>query len=377
MPIYKMQGKKDGRQRYRVRINYTDKNGKSHQIDRVAYGAAEAAQLEARLRAETAETTPETSNGIRTINDLYRAYIAAKKNEVRQTTLDKSTQIIERDIIPILGDVKLSRLSKAVLQDWKNQISDKPTAVKTKQHIYAELRAMLNYAEKMEYIQRNPLPAIGNFKDANFTKPQDQLHFYTPEQFKQYISAAEKSAQTITDWCFYTFFCMAFYTGMRKGEINALKWADIDGDIIHVRRSIAQKLKGDDLETPPKNRSSYRDLQIPTPLMQILHDHKARLQANPAYTEDWRVCGGIKCLRDTTIEKRNTTYAKAAGLPHIRIHDFRHTHASLLINEGINIHEIARRLGHSNIDMTLNTYGHLYPREEERALNVLNKIQIQ
>ena len=81
-------------------------------------------------------------------------------------------------------------------------------------------------------------------------------------------------------------------------------------------------------------------------------------------------------MRDTTIEKRNTAYAKAAGLPHIRIHDFRHTHASLLINEGINIHEIARRLGHSNIDMTLNTYGHLYPREEERALNVLNKIQI-
>lgn len=376
MPIYKMQGKKDGKQKYRVRINYTDKNGKAHQLDRVAYGAAEAAQLESQLRAETTQTVAEAPDGVRTVNDLYNAYIAAKKHDVRLSTLDKSMQILTRDVLPILGEIKLSRLNKTALQNWKNQIADKPTAIKTKQNVYAELRAMLNYAEKMEYIQRNPLPAIGNFKNANFAKPQDQLHFYTPEQFKQYISAAYASAQTITDWCFYMFFCMAFYTGMRKGEINALKWTDIDGDIIHVRRSIAQKLKGEDLETPPKNRSSYRDLQIPTPLMQILHDHKARLQADPSFTDDWRVCGGIKCLRDTTIEKRNTAYAKAAGLPHIRIHDFRHTHASLLINEGINIHEIARRLGHSNIDMTLNTYGHLYPREEERALNVLNKIQI-
>ncbi len=376
MPVYKMPGKKDGKQKYRVRINYTDKNGKAHQLDRVAYGAAEAAQLEAQLRAETTQAAAEAPDGVRTVNDLYNAYIAAKKHDVRLSTLDKSTQILMRDVLPILGDIKLSRLNKTALQNWKNQIADKSTAIKTKQNAYAELRALLNYAEKMEYIQRNPLPAIGNFKDANFVKPQDQLHFYTPAQFKQYISVVRDSAQTITDWCFYTFFCVAFFTGMRKGEINALKWTDIDGDIIHVRRSIAQKLKGGDVETPPKNRSSYRDLQIPAPLMQILKEHKTRLQADPSFTEDWRVCGGIKCLRDTTIEKRNTAYAKAAGLPHIRIHDFRHTHASLLINEGINIHEIARRLGHSKIDMTLNTYGHLYPREEERALNVLNKIHI-
>ena len=280
MPIYKMQGKKDGKQKYRVRINYTDKNGKAHQIDRVAYGAAEAAQLEAQLRAETTQTATEAPDGVRTVNDLYNAYITAKKHDVRLSTLDKSTQILTRDILPILGDIKLSRLNKTVLQNWKNQIANKDTAVKTKQNAYAALNAMLNYAEKMEYIQRNTLKILGNFKDANFTKPQDQLHFYTPEQFKQYISASQDSAQTITDWCFYTFFCVAFFTGMRKGEINALKWTDIDGDIIHVRRSIAQKLKGEDLETPPKNRSSYRDLQIPTPLMQILHDHKARLQAD-------------------------------------------------------------------------------------------------
>lgn len=171
------------------------------------------------------------------------------------------------------------------------------------------------------------------------------------------------------------FFSIAFYTGARKGEINALKWSDIDGDILHIRRSIAQKLKGGDVETPPKNKSSYRDLQIPAPLMEILSEHKERQkEASRLFTEDYRICGGERPLRDTSIENKNKAFSKAAGLPHIRIHDFRHSHASLLANEGINIQEIARRLGHSNVQMTWNTYSHLYPREEERAVEILNRI---
>ncbi len=79
-------------------------------------------------------------------------------------------------------------------------------------------------------------------------------------------------------------------------------------------------------------------------------------------------------MRDTGIANKNIEFADKAGLPHIRIHDLRHSHASLLANEGINIQEIARRLGHSKIEITWNTYSHLYPREEERAVQILNKI---
>lgn len=79
-------------------------------------------------------------------------------------------------------------------------------------------------------------------------------------------------------------------------------------------------------------------------------------------------------MRDTTIQHKNEKYSKLAGVKTIRIHDFRHSHASLLANEGINIQEIARRLGHSDIKMTWNVYAHLYPREEERAVNILNRI---
>lgn len=153
-----------------------------------------------------------------------------------------------------------------------------------------------------------------------------------------------------------------------------MKWTDIDGEYLNVTRSITQKLKGGDRETPPKNKSSIRTLQIPKPLIKILSEHKERYKQLRTFTEDFRICGGTRPLRDTSVENANIRFAKLAGLKKIRIHDFRHSHVSLLANEGINIQEIARRLGHANIEMTWNTYSHLYPREEERAVKVLNKI---
>ena len=238
---------------------------------------------------------------------------------------------------------------------------------------------MLKFAVRRGYIKTNPLDQIGNFKDVYFERPQDVLHYYTADQYRLFSKAARELAEsrdTAIEWGCYVFFCVAFYTGARKGEINALRWSDIDGNIMHIRRSISQKVKGDDLETPPKNKSSYRDLQIPRPLLDILAEHKQRQGSDPRFSEEWRVCGGSDTLRDTPIEKKNTAYAEAAGVPHIRVHDFRHTHATVLVNEGINIQEIARRLGHAKVEQTWNTYAHLYPREEERAVSILDKITL-
>ncbi len=371
MPIYKMDGKKDGKQQYRVRINYTDSNGKPKQIDRVAYGSAEAKELERKLNKELKEQTPATSM---TVQQLFDEYVSVKKHEVRETTLDKSIRTLKGNVLPSLGQIKIDKLNNKNLQKWKTEISERDLSLRTKQNFYKDFHSMLNYAVKMEYLPKNPLNNIGSFKEVYFEVQKDKLHYYTVDQFKKFISAAKESAESLSDWGYYVFFNIAFYTGMRKGEINALKWSDIDGDIIHVRRSIAQKVKGPDIETPPKNKSSYRDLQMPIPLINILNEHKERQKQTNGFTDDFRVCGGVQCLRDTGIANKNIEFADKAELPHIRIHDFRHSHASLLANEGINIQEIARRLGHSKIEITWNTYSHLYPREEERAVQILNKI---
>ena len=178
-----------------------------------------------------------------TVKDLYEQYMAAKKTEIRETTWDKSRRNLEYYIMPSLVDVKLSKLNASRLQQWKNDIGCMELSTVTKQNVYRELSAMLNYAVRMELIPKNPLSGVGTFRGPNFEKPEEKLHYYTAEQYHRFIAEAKKDEYRR----YYVFFSIAFYTGMRKGEINALRWTDIEGNIIHVRRSVTQKLKGDDV----------------------------------------------------------------------------------------------------------------------------------
>lgn len=378
MPIYKMDGKKDGKQKYRVRINYVDNLGKPHQIERVAYGSEEAKQLERELNYQIKNEKPAAKL---TVGELYNEYIKSKKSEVRETTLEKSKTVLTLHVLPFLSEYKIEKLTIPVLEEWKRQIEDKDLSIRTRKNIYSDFRTLLNYAVKMEYLQKNPLLKVGNFKAPLELKKE--MQYYTANEFQSFISAAKTYAESselsgsLFDWNYYVFFCIAFYMGMRKGEIYALQWTDIkDNNLMSITKSISQKLKGDDRITPPKNYSSIRTIEIPSPLVDVLKEHKLRCETFNDFSETDYICGGKRSIRDTTVQNMNDKFAKAAGVKHIRLHDFRHSHASLLANEGINIQEVAKRLGHTNIEITLKTYAHLYPRESERAMNVLNKIKI-
>jgi integrase len=337
-----------------------------------------AKDLERRLSAGIKDNTENPARKI-TVQQLYDEYANAKRYEVRESSFNKDSQNYRLYVQPTLADVRLDKLTAPLLQEWKVSIEQKGLAIKTRTHAYGIFRALLNYAVHMDYLTKNPLLKVGNFKDALHTK--SEMDYYTPQEFTQYISTAKRLARErqakhrdLSEWEFYVFFSIAFYTGLRKGEIHALKWSDIDGAYLSVKRSITQKLRGDDRETPPKNKSSIRTLQMPLPLIRILQEHRGRQEQLTRFSDDCRICGRERCLRDSTIQKRNERYANLSGLKTIRIHDFRHSHVSVLANNGINIQEIARRLGHSKVDETWNTYSHLYPREEEKAVDVLNGI---
>ena len=92
------------------------------------------------------------------------------------------------------------------------------------------------------------------------------------------------------------------------------------------------------------------------------------------FNDDWFVFGGLKPLVPTTIGRKRDMYCKKLGVKKIRIHDFRHSHASLLISKGVPITMISKRLGHSNIEMTFNTYAHLIPEDEDKAINALENL---
>ncbi len=378
MPIYKSTGKRDGLQKYNVRVNYMSDSGKPKQLTRTVYGLDAAKEMERRLEHDF-KVKDETPIKKMTVKQLFDEYIKFKQYEVRETTLDKTTRILRCHILPMLADISIEKLSAKILQEWKISLEEQGLGLKTKKNIFGELRTMLNYAIRMEYLSKNPLKKVGNFKGELAAK--QEISFYTPEEFRKFINVAKQKAMEkqaknhdLFEWHYYVFFCIAFYTGLRKGEIHALRWNDISNGYLSVKRSITQKLHHKDIETPPKNKSSIRTLQLPKPLIDILDEHKKRQQQLADFTDDSRILGDRLSLRDTSIQNRNILYASLAGVKRIRIHDFRHSHASLLANMGINIQEIARRLGHAKIEMTWNTYSHLYPKEEEKAMAVLNAV---
>jgi len=378
MPIYKTNGKKDGLQKYNVRINYISDDGTPKQLTRTAYGSEAAKDLERQLTKDVKSKGENSVKSI-TVQELFNMYVKSKEFEARESTLDKLIRNFNLYVKPTMENTRINKLTVSMLQEWKLLIEQKNLSLTTRKHAFSVLRATLNFAVKMEYLERNPLLKLGNFKDAFINKRE--MGIYTAEQFVQLINTIEKIAEErqakyndLSEWDYYVFFNIAFYTGLRKGEINALKWSDIKGSLLSVSRSITQKLKGGDRETAPKNSTSIRTIQMPLPLIKVLKKHRERQETLEHFTEDYRICGGERCLRDSTIHNRNIHYAKLSGLSPIRIHDYRHSHVSVLANEGINIQEIARRLGHSKIEETWNTYSHLYPREEEKAVDILNKI---
>ena len=373
MPIYKGNGKKDGLQRYNVRINYVDDSGQAKQLTRVAYGLDAAKDSEMKLTNEI-KVKGEKPMRKMTVQELFDEFIEVKACELRRTSTERMKQAYNKQVAPTFRNYRIDRITAKDIQDWKLSIGKKGYALDTKQNVFIRFKAMMGYAVKMEYLRKNPLENIGNFKDTLSIKPE--MRIYTPEEFKCFIAAVKESAEekellqnNLSEWDYYVFFNIAFYTGLRKGEIYALKWSDISGSHLAVTRSITQRLKGGDVETAPKNKSSMRTLQMPLPLLEVLNAQKERQALLHNFSDDFRICGSV---RDTSLHRRNEIYSAKAGLKTIRIHDFRHSHASVLANSNINIQEISRRLGHAQVEITWNTYCHLYPREEEKAVEVLN-----
>ena len=119
-----MNGKKDGKQKYRVRINYQDNLGKNKQIDRVSYGLDESKNLEMKLQYDLKN---ETQNHSLTLNQLFKEYLSAKEHENRESTIIKTISTFKNHILKTLGNIKISNLTPPILQQWKTTIENKKT----------------------------------------------------------------------------------------------------------------------------------------------------------------------------------------------------------------------------------------------------------
>lgn len=178
----------------------------------------------------------------------------------------------------------------------------------------------------------------------------------------------------------YVHFQVLFYCGLRNGELRGLTWNDINfrKGCLSVNKNITKTLDPNTGKpysvSSPKTMSSYRTTPIPNFLLNYLKDLYDDSSRFYNFNDNWYVFRDIDPLPETTLRDRKTKNAFKAGVKDIRIHDFRHSCASLLIDSGANITLVAKYLGHSKIDETLNTYSHMY---QNRLENIVQIIEVQ
>ena len=298
--------------------------------------------------------------------DLYNKHILSRvaDNSYKESSYYEFNYIFKNYILPHFENQEIKNITKRDILYWQNSLTAKNLSYNYKSKIRTYLFSFYRHLYKYYDI-----PNIVEKVDA-FVKPKEkkEINFITKNQFDKYIKYFEN------DTTYYTLFNLLYYTGCRIGEATALKISDFDieKENLSITKSIARKvLNKDYLVTTPKNVSSFRTIKLNKQLVAIL---KAYLSSLEEYTKDSFLFGVEKPLSTSTIGRKHREAIKSENLQPFRIHDFRHSHASLLINLDANVLLVAQRLGHSNIEMTLNTYSHLFPENEQKFIDKLNDI---
>lgn len=251
-------------------------------------------------------------------------------------------------------------------------MNSNPISTRYKNGVYKYLKALMNFCTKWYDIN---FVKVYN-KMANFTNPNErkkEMAFYTLEEFQKFLSVE-------TDLKFRCAFQALFYCGLRNGELRGLTWNDINFNrsTLTVNKNIVKvpdsKTGKPYTVTSPKTSSSYRTIPIPNFLLKDLSDLYNDDANYYGFRDSWYVFGNIGPLAATALLDRKTKNAFMVRVKDIRIHDFRHSCASLLIGSGANITLVVKYLGHSKIDETLNTYSHMY---QNRLDTIVNIIELQ
>ncbi|MFA5408344.1 MAG: site-specific integrase [Bacilli bacterium] len=158
----------------------------------------------------------------------------------------------------------------------------------------------------------------------------------------------------------------------------AINWHDIRGNYIEVNKTISkEQISGKYNITTPKTKKSNRKILLDDETIGLLNELKLFYKLHIEFSEDWFVFGGLNPMSQTTVNRRKDEYCLKANVKRIRIHDLRHSHATLLLSKGVPITVISKRLGHTDMTIALNAYSHLVPKDEDKAIHLINKLNKQ
>lgn len=358
MPAYKYTLKDGKTIRWYAAFNYTDWTGQNkHTCKRGFKTQREAKEYERSILDQEKNTSDIL------FSSLVENYLEDMSHRLKPTTMENKRFIIEGKLLPYFGRLKVCDIDTIKIRKWQNELisyrgeDGKPFSQTYLKTINNQLSALMNYAVSHYRLSFNPCKAAGSMGKSK----AEEMNIWTQAQYEQFSGAIQKSSVKLA-------FDVLFYTGMRSGELLALTPADIlPSKRIDINKNYA-KIKGEELFLEPKTPKAKRCISIPDFLYEDIQEYIGKLYG---IGKGDRIFYFTKSALDKEIKR----IAAKAGLPIIRVHDLRHSHASMLIEMGFSPLEIAERLGHESVKTTLDTYSHLYPDKDEKLANELNKLR--
>ena len=288
--------------------------------------------------------------------DFWKMYCADMETRLREHTMRTKKYIVELKILPYFGNKRVNDITAADIRQWQNELIKmgySPTYLKT---INNQLSAIFNYAVRYYDLKSNPCAKAGSMGKSK----AEEMDFWTGEEFRRFIDSVMNKRLS------YMVFMTLYWTGMRLGELLALNPKDVDLEkrTISITKSY-QRLGKKDVITPPKTPKSKRVITIPEFLAADIKDYMDSLY-------DLQENDRLFPITKYYLEHEMQRGIKESGVKRIRVHDLRHSHASMLIELGFSPLEIANRLGHEKVETTLNTYAHLYPNKQTKLAERLD-----
>jgi integrase len=293
------------------------------------------------------------------------------KNNLSPRGFERYAGIIRKHLIPDLGKVTLTQLKPEHLQKHYTTKLNDGLSARTVRYHHALIHVALQTAVKWGLVSRNVADAVDPPRIR-----RNEMQTWDEDDVNRFLEAAKDSP-------YYALFHTALYTGMRRSKLLGLKWTDVDFILsqIYINRSLHHLKDGSYIFTQPKSAKSRRTIALSPSAILTLKEHHEKQEAIRAMlgiplTDDDLVFSQLdgKPLRPNTITRAWTMLAARAGVKVIRLHDARHTHASLMLKQGIHPKIVQERLGHASIQMTLDTYSHVAPGLQQAAAEGFDRL---
>ena len=306
---------------------------------------------------------------LRTWFELYA------KPHIRPSTMNYYRNI-EQHIIPAIGDIPLNKLTTRDLQKLYNDLQsngrlrkiqkkEKPgLSNSTVRGIHMMLHNAFERAVKERLILRNPTENCIAPKIQKF-----EMQILQPEHIKEYLNAANARG-------LLPMFYLELVSGLRKGELTALLWSDLDiqNRTIYVSKQYVKNPNGELTLSRPKTETSVRKVSIPQDAVDLLIAEHGKHPENP-YMFPSPVTGEM--YYPDSVVNLHKKILKDAGLPHIRFHDLRHTFATLALQNGVDVKTVSSMLGHYDAGFTLRTYTHATRQKQDEAAQTMGSFMAQ